>query len=248
MSQVIEYTLDITKRKRAEEEIAASLKEKEVLLREIHHRVKNNLHVISSLLDLQSNLIKDGQALEVFQESRNRIRSMALIHEKLYKSKDLVRIDFAEYIKDLAGGLVAFFGTDPEEISLKMDIDVEIPDIEMAICCGLIVNELVSNSLKHAFPDSRGGEIVILFHTNKDNRVALTFSDNGVGFPEHIDFKDTQSLGLQLVNTLTDQLDGEIELFGHAGTRFEIVFGITTEDENFPITGKAVQSKDNARL
>jgi two-component sensor histidine kinase len=200
------------------------------------------------LLDLQSNLIKDDQALEVFQESRNRIRSMALIHEKLYQSKDLVRIDFAEYIKDLVGGLVAFFGTDPEKISLEMHIDVEIPDIEMAICCGLIVNELVSNSLKHAFPEGRGGEIAIVFQTNKDDRVVLTFSDNGVGFPEHIDFKNTESLGLQLVNTLTDQLDGEIELFGDAGTRFEIVFGITTADETLPITRKAVQSTDSARL
>ncbi len=226
VAQMIEYTLDITKRKRAEEQILASLKEKEVLLREIHHRVKNNLQVVSSLLHLQSCQIKDRQAVKVFEESKNRIRSMALIHEKMYQSEDLAEIDFAQYIKELADGLFASFGIDQENISLRVDVEVDSPGIEVAICCGLIVNELVSNSLKHAFPAGRQGEIVVGFHASDDKEVVLTVRDNGIGMPADLDFKNTESLGLQLVNALSDQLDGKVRLIEEGGTTFSVAFGI----------------------
>jgi PAS domain S-box-containing protein len=212
---------DVTERRIAEERIRASLKEKEVLLKEVHHRVKNNLQIISSLLNLQSKYIKDDQALEMFKESRNRIRSMTLIHEKLYRSKDLANIDVAEYIQNLSSNLFRSYSAG--RISLKTQVDDILLGIDTAIPCGLIINELVSNSLKHAFPDKQG-EIVVNLHRD-DGKLTLIVRDNGVGFPEHVDFRNTDSLGLQLVCTLTDQLDGEVELSRAGGTEFRITFG-----------------------
>jgi len=212
---------DDTERRIAEERIRASLKEKEVLLKEVHHRVKNNLQIISSLLNLQSKYIKDDQALEMFKESRNRIRSMTLIHEKLYRSKDLANIDVAEYIQNLSSNLFRSYSAG--RISLRTQVDDILLGVDTAIPCGLIINELVSNSLKHAFPDKQG-EILVDLH--RDNgKFTLRVRDNGVGFPEHVDFRNTDSLGLQLVCTLTDQLDGEIELDRAGGTEFRITFG-----------------------
>ncbi|HME45655.1 MAG TPA: histidine kinase dimerization/phosphoacceptor domain -containing protein [Syntrophorhabdales bacterium] len=212
---------DVTERRVAEERIRLSLKEKEVLLKEVHHRVKNNLQIISSLLNLQSKYIKDDQALEMFKESRNRIRSMTLIHEKLYRSKDLANIDVAEYIQNLSSNLFRSYSAG--RISLKTQVDDMLLGIDTAIPCGLIINELVSNSLKHAFPEKQG-EIFVNLH--RDNgRFTLVVSDNGVGFPESVDFRNTDSLGLQLVCTLTDQLDGAIELNRKGGTEFKITFG-----------------------
>ena len=215
---------DITERKRAEEKIKSSLKEKEVLLKEIHHRVKNNLQVISSMLHLQSGYIKDKQALEMFRESQNRVKLMVLIHEKLYQSKDLARIDFAEYIRDLVAHLFRSYGVDSEVIALKINVEDVILGIDTAIPCGLIINELVSNSLKHAFPAGKKGEICIDLRSDNNNKFTLTVSDNGIGFPRDLDFRKTETLGLQLVITLVEQLGGTIELYRNGGTEFKIKF------------------------
>jgi len=220
---ILSILRDITERKQAEENIKASLREKEVLLREIHHRVKNNLQVISSLLNLQSAYIKDKQYAEMLKESQNRIKSMALIHEKLYQSEDLACIDFGRYIKDMTYGLFRSYGVSTAAITPKMDVGDISLQIDAAIPCGLIINELVSNSLKHAFPD-RKGEIAVSLHS-VDGTIELTVSDNGVGIPDTIDFENTETLGLRLVTILAeDQLDGDITLTRGMGTEFRITF------------------------
>ena len=215
---------EIAERKRAEEQIKASLGEKEVLLKEIHHRVKNNLQVVSSMLQLQSRNVKDKETVEIFQESRNRIRSMALAHERLYQSKDLARVDFAKYIRSLASYLGRSYGVNTNVIQLKTNLQDVFLGVDTAIPCGLILNELVSNCLKHAFPDGREGEICIELRSDSDGEFTLVVSDNGIGLPEDLDFRNTESLGLQLVNTLVNQLEGTIELDRRGGTAFEITF------------------------
>jgi len=211
-------------RKCAEEQLKASLQEKEVLLKEIHHRVKNNLQIISSLLNLQSEYIQDKQYLELFKISQNRIKSMALIHEKLYQSKDLARIEFAEYIQDLVNSLFGSYKVNSDTITLKIDVEQVFLGLDAAIPCGLILNELVLNSLKHAFPTGNSGEINIQFYLNNENKFNLIISDNGIGFPQDFDFINAESLGLQLVNALTNQLEGTIELNGRVGVEFKITF------------------------
>jgi PAS domain S-box-containing protein len=215
---------DVTAHKLAEEQIKTSLQEKEVLLKEIHHRVKNNLQVIASLLNLQANYIQDAQAQEVFRDSQNRVRSMALIHEKLYRSENLAQIDFGDYIQELAAFLFRAQNAHEQGITLNLHTDRTLLDIEKAVPCGLIINELVSNTLKHAFPNGRTGEVRVEVHTNGHNQLNLVVADDGVGFPAEVDFQATESLGLQLVNTLTDQLDGTISLERQPGTRFSISF------------------------
>jgi two-component sensor histidine kinase/putative methionine-R-sulfoxide reductase with GAF domain len=215
---------EIIRRKRVEEQLKISLKEKEILLKEIHHRVKNNLQVVSSLLKLQSEYIQNRQMLEMFRESQNRVKSMALIHEKLYQSQDLVKIDFAEYVRNLATYLFRSYRVNPGAITLKRNVDDVSLGIDTAIPCGLIINELVSNSLKHAFPASKEGEIHIAFHSDKDNQFTLIVSDNGAGLPRDLDFRNTESLGLQLVNLLVHQLEGTVELDRSGGTTFRITF------------------------
>ncbi len=215
---------DITQRKRAEEELLISLKEKEILLKEIHHRVKNNMQVISSLLNLQSSFVTDPQTLAALTDSQNRVKSMALIHEKLYQSKNLAREDFAEYTRSLTSYLFDSYCIDPERIAMDVQIRGVELGIDTGISCGLIVNELVSNALKHAFPHGRKGLVSVSLERVNGNFV-LRVSDDGVGFPEHIDFRNTESLGLQLVNTLTEQLEGKIELITNGGgTTFTISF------------------------
>lgn len=216
-------------RLQTEDQIKASLKEKEVLLREIHHRVKNNLQIISSLLNLQSRYIKDKQVLHVFKESQDRIKSMALIHKKLYQSKNLARIDFAEYVRSLIADLFRSYNADYDLITLKTNIDDVFLGIDTAIPCGLIINELVSNSLKYAFPEGGQGEIRIDLHSEKEGKFSLIVSDSGVGFPKDLDFRNTESLGLQLACTLVDQLQGTIGLDRTGGTKFKIAF---TEPKN----------------
>ncbi len=216
---------DITERRQADNLIRESLQEKELLLKEIHHRVKNNMQVISSLIKLQSSYIKDQKYIEIFKESQNRIKAMALIHEKLYQSKDLVNIDFAEYVKNLGNSLIRSYGSGANTIGLKADIaDVNL-GVDSAMPCGLIINELVSNALKHAFPVGESGEIKITMRSINGSEIELIVSDNGVGFPEDIDFRKTESLGLQLVSTLTEgQLHGTVELKRDKGTEFKIKF------------------------
>ncbi|BDZ69212.1 PAS domain S-box protein [Methanobacterium ferruginis] len=214
---------DITERKIVEKKLKESLEEKEMLLKEIHHRVKNNLMVISSLLNLQSQYIKDKEALDIFKESQNRAKSMALIHERLYRSTDLKKIDFGEYIHTLANDLFHTYVTDPSRIKLNMNLENVMVDINTTVPLGLILNELVTNSMKYAFPEGKEGEIDIEFHKQEDNFI-LIVSDTGVGFPEGLDFRNTGSLGLQLVNNLVSQIDGEITLDNNQGTEFKITF------------------------
>jgi PAS domain S-box-containing protein len=214
---------DITERKRAEEQVEASLREKELLLKEIQHRVKNNLQLISSLFDLESRATYDERMISLLKESRNRVRSIALIHEGLYEAKDLTSIDFAEYVKSLVSHLFRSFGVGDTDIALKVDVGDLRMSVGVAIPCALIVNELVSNSLKHAFQAVDRGEIRIALSLN-DANFSLTVSDNGVGLPESLELRDTASLGLRLVRTLAHQLKGTVELDGDAGTTFIITF------------------------
>ncbi|MBU7044938.1 MAG: PAS domain S-box protein, partial [Theionarchaea archaeon] len=221
---ILSILRDVTERKKVDEKIKASLKEKEVLLREIHHRVKNNLQVISSLLSLQSAYINDSQLKEMLKEIKNRIRSMALIHEKLYQSEALAKTNFEEYIRSLAHGLVCSYAISTGAVTLTVDVGDVSLSINTAIPCGLIINELVSNSLKHAFPDGKGEIRIALYPVN--DSIELVISDNGVGIPEDIDFKTTETLGLRLVTILVeDQLNGEISLIRNKGTEFRIRFG-----------------------
>ncbi len=216
---------DITERKRAEEQIKESLKEKEVLLREIHHRVKNNMQIISSLLRLQSASIKDKKYSDMYRESQNRIISMSLIHEKLYQSGDLTKIDVKDYIRDLVAGLFESYGVNAGKIAMNIRTENVSLGINSAIPCGLIINELVSNSLKYAFPDGKSGEIKISIRATEGNNMELTVSDNGAGIPKDIDFKKTESWGMRLVTILAEnQLHGEITLNRSNGTEFQIRF------------------------
>jgi PAS domain S-box-containing protein len=215
---------DVTDRKQAEEKVKASLHEKDVLLREIHHRVKNNMQIISSLLRLQSRLIGDDGLIEMFKESQNRIRSMALIHEKLYQTDDFAKINFAEYIRSLVVHLFHTYKVNPNIVRMNTDVQNVFLDINKAIPCGLIINELVSNSLKHAFPNNKRGEIGIKLSSNQKNKTKLTVKDNGVGLPKSVNFRDPETLGLQLVSDLIEQIEGKIKLERTAGTAFHITF------------------------
>jgi len=216
---------DITERKRAEEQIRSSLAEKEVLLREIHHRVKNNMQIISSLLSLQSEFSKDSNFIEMFKESRNRITSMALIHEKLYQSQNFTKIDINGYIKDLVNGLFQSYGISTSKIALNLHVEDVPIGIDSAIPCGLIINELVTNSLKYAFPGDKKGELAIKLHSNGENMIELVVSDDGVGIPQDLDLHNVKSLGLHLVTILSEnQLQGEINLNRDRGTEFQIKF------------------------
>ena len=216
--------IDITESKQAEERLKASLKEKEVLLKEIHHRVKNNLQIVSSLLKLQSGYIKDKEALELFKDSYNRVHSMALIHEKLYRTADLARIDATDYIRTLLSNLFSSYGVSSIAIKLNLDIDQIFLDVDTAIPCGLIINELVSNSLKYAFPNKESGEITISFKSIDNTHFNLNVSDNGIGISPDLDIEELESLGLQLVLNLIEQLSGIFDLDINNGTNFKIQF------------------------
>jgi len=216
--------LDITETKQVEERIKASLREKEILLREIHHRVKNNLQVISSLLNLQVHAVKDKQVLEVFRESQDRIRAMTLIHEKLYQSDSLARVCFADYAQDLAESLYSSYGVSTARVALTVNIDNVALNLDTAIPCSLIVHELLSNALKYAFPEGSRGELALGLHAGDDETCVLTIRDNGVGMPKDLDIRKTETLGLQLVMSLTKQLQGEMSLDRRDGTEFKFTF------------------------
>jgi two-component sensor histidine kinase len=209
---------------RAEERIYASLHEKEVLLKEIHHRVKNNLQVVSSLLSLQSAHVKDAPTREIFRDSQNRIRSMALVHDRLYRAVDLARIDLGEYARGLATHILRSYGVVTERIVLNVDADAVLVGVDRAISCGLILNELISNAIKHAFPDERRGAIQIEVRALSERAHLLRVRDDGVGLPIDLDFRNTTSLGLQLVNALAKQIHGTVELAGQVGTDITIRF------------------------
>ena len=220
---ILASLLDVTKQRKAEEQLKKSLYEKEMLIKEIHHRVKNNLMVISSLLSFQSQYIKNKDDLEMFEKSKTRAKSMALIHERLYQSKDLKRIDFGDYIERLAIDMFNTYVSDPSRIKLEIDVENALIDINTAIPLGLILNELLNNSMKYAFPDNRIGTVQVNF-SKKDDLFNLTVQDNGIGFPEDIDIKNTDSLGFQLITSLTGQIDGKIDLDKTNGTCFIISF------------------------
>lgn len=209
---------------KTEKQITLQLKEKEILLKEIHHRVKNNMQVIISLLNLQAANIGDDSMLELYKESQNRIKSMALIHEKLYQSKDLTHIDFPEYVGSLAGYLAQTYLTQ----SCSVEIATKAPNIpleyDLVITLGLIVNELVSNSLKYAFEGMDYGRIEISLKKIPGRHLRLCVADNGKGFPDEINFRNVKSLGLQLVCSLTEQIGGSISMNNHVGTKFCILF------------------------
>lgn len=216
--------IDITDRQEADEQIKASLREKEVMLREIHHRVKNNMQIIMSLLRIQSRTVKDKGTREMFKQSQNRIRSMALIHEALYKSKDLAMIDIADYISRMTTHLLSIYREDLGEIEIKQEAEGVFLDINRAIPCGLIISELVSNCLKHAFPGKAEGQITIRMKTDKKGINRLVVKDNGTGLPEGLDFREAETLGLQLVTDLVQQINGSIDCLKTEGTEFIVKF------------------------
>jgi PAS domain S-box-containing protein len=219
---------DISDRKKSVEQIRRSLEEKETLLKEIHHRVKNNLQIISSLLRMQSRRQDDEATLMLFQESQNRIQSMALIHEHLYQASDLSQIDFGEYIRSLTENLFRCYGVNQGAIALKIETNALKLSLDNAIPCGLIINELVSNSLKYAFVNRQQGEITVILEQNQNNTLTLTVRDSGVGIAENFNWQNTNSLGLRIVHNLTKQLKGKILLECNAscscGTTFHINF------------------------
>jgi PAS domain S-box-containing protein len=216
-------SMDITKRKQAEDVIRASLREKELLLKEIHHRVKNNLQIIASLLTLQAQSVRDPVALEVLQDSQNRIRAMSLIHAKLYESSDLVRVDFGAFARDLGTILLRAYAPNPSAIHLRVSAGQADLDVDTLVPCSLIVNELLANAIKHAFPSGASGTVTIAL-THQDGAYTLRVADDGIGFPDALDFRHTKSLGLRLVNMLVEQLDGTIELLNKGGAEFTIRF------------------------
>ncbi|UTB33583.1 MAG: PAS domain S-box protein [Methanobacterium sp. ERen5] len=220
---IVMVVRDITERQEAENKIKKSLEEKKVLLREIHHRVKNNMQIISSLLNLQTTYTDDGNVVDILMESQNRVKSMAMIHEKLYQSTELARIDFKDYINQLTIYLRQSYVYMNSSITIETEVDDIHLNIDTAVPCGLIINELVTNSIKHGFPNGMPGIIRVKL-SESNGEYILSVKDNGVGFPETIDFRNTDTLGLQLITNLVLQLDGTVEVVLDQGTEFKINF------------------------
>ncbi len=227
MNLMEDLTGEVEDRRRVQKQLQASLKEKEALLSEIHHRVKNNMQIVQSFINLQSQHIKDQPALDAFQDLNDRIRTMALVHEKLYRSDDLSQIDFADYIKSLVTRLFAAYKAERLQGALQLKCEHVLLDIETAIPCGLLINELVTNIIKYAFPDGlqRKPEIYIAFRTLQKQKCELIIADNGIGLPVELDIRKTESFGLEMVYLLAErQLDGKISLDRKQGTRYTIRF------------------------
>jgi PAS domain S-box-containing protein len=241
---VLSSVVDITERKRAEQEIkavnaeleervrsrtselASALAEREVLLQEVHHRVKNNLQVISSLINLQIRKLGDAGSRDALEECKTRVQAIALIHEKLYQSKDCSRIEFSEYARSLASNVFQTTDVSLARVSLFLAIDHVAVAVDTAIPCGLVLNELVMNALKHAFPDGRQGNVRVEFARIEDGRYRLAVTDDGVGLPEGFDIAASETLGLQLVSTLSRQLDAELEVTGREGASVQLTFQV----------------------
>ncbi len=213
---------DISERKLVETRLRTSLKEKDVLLKEVHHRVKNSLQIVSSLLNLQMRQITSTEALELLRESQTRIRSIALLHEKLYQSPSLARVDIPGYLRGVATGLMGTYGV-RDQVVLSVGAEDLRLGMDAAISCGLIVNELLSNALKHAFPGGRRGTVEVALR-REGEEIVLEVADDGVGFPRDLDFHDPGTLGLKLVCMLTEQIRGTVELGRGEGTRFVVRF------------------------
>ncbi|MCX8160384.1 MAG: PAS domain S-box protein [Candidatus Saccharicenans sp.] len=221
---IMSIARDITERKRVEAELRAALKEKDVMLREIHHRVKNNMQIMSSLLRLQMAQLADSQAREAFRKSQARIQSMAMIHERLYQSGNLAGIDFADYVEKLVTHLYVVYEVDHERVRFKNETEAVGLDINQAIPCGLIVSELVSNALKHAFPGKRKGELIVRMWRDNEGKIHLVVKDTGKALPASIDIYKSETLGFQIVNDLTRQLDGMLQYRRDGGNEFELIF------------------------
>jgi PAS domain S-box-containing protein len=230
INSILVISKDITERKRAMDGLERMVDEKNILIKEIHHRVKNNMQIISSLLNLQSQHLKADEqfAVSILKESQNRVKSMAMIHENLYQSKDFTHIKFEDYITRLVYELFYSYSGDADKIRLVVDVDDVNLNMETAVPCGLIVSELFTNSVKYAFPEGREGEIRVSLkqEPGKDDarEFILTVSDDGVGFPPDLDYRNTETLGLELVNSLTCQIDGNISLDLTQGTKFTVKF------------------------
>jgi two-component sensor histidine kinase/PAS domain-containing protein len=225
---------EIAERILAEARIREALNDKEILLKEVHHRVKNNLQIIISLLNLQLARINDPTTMEALRESQNRVRSMALIHEKLYQSSDLAHIDFGEYVEGLVNSLIQTYRIRSSQVAVKVMADRTTLDLDAAIPCGLIINELVTNSLKYAFPDERPGTITVIFKRNAEDQFTLVVSDDGIGLPAGFDPKTANSLGLKVVSSLARQISGALEIDCAKGTRFELCFKTNTNSISDP--------------
>ena len=215
----------------SDQQLRQSLAEKESLLKEIHHRVKNNLQIVSSLLYLQEDYMKDAKGVEILRESQNRVKSMALIHEQLYGTADLAKIDFGRYIQGLTANLFDAYGIDPVRIRLNVQADDIALGVDMAVPCGLIINELVSNALKHAFLPDGGGTIDIVIRTLNAGRIEIVVADDGIGLVEPPADAEKKSLGLRLIDTLTTQLGGTLVIKTENGTRFSITLTAPEQHE-----------------
>lgn len=250
---VLSSVIDITERKRAEQEreallgqfkalnadleqrvqtrtadLSVALQEREVLLQEIHHRVKNNLYVIASLMEMQARLLPKGDGRHALQECQGRVHAIALIHEKLYQAKNYAEVPFADYIRGLASEIFLATGVSPDAVALELSIgDVTIA-VDKAIPCGLILNELITNALKHAFPGGRHGTIRVELARADSGRLRLAVADDGIGFPEGFNLRDQKSLGLRLLGTLAKQLDASLTSSGSGGASFELTFPVET--------------------
>ena len=223
LKKIVLVDSDITAGKNMQKQIVASLKEKDALLKEIHHRVKNNLQIIISLLNLQTGYIKDEVTLKAVKDGQSRVRSMALVHEKFYQSDEVSEIDFAGYIEKLCHFLYQSYGDKTDRIDVQIKGDKIDLDMDTAMPCGLLVNEIVSNAYKYAFPGKEKGTILIEFK-KANGKMTLLIQDNGVGFPEEYDLDRSESLGMQLIQALTGQLEGELKVSKNNGTTFEITF------------------------
>ena len=207
-------------------QLQSSLEEREVLLQEVHHRVKNNLQVISSLMNMQARHLRDGTGRRALEECRDRVGAIALIHEKLYQSKDYAHVSFSDYARSLVNEIFVALGVSPSRIALRVNIAPASLTVDKAIPCGLILNELITNALKHAFPGGRRGTLSVELANTADDTIVLSVADDGVGMPADTPAANPGSLGLQLVSTLVEQLDGSLEVVRGRGTTFRISFPI----------------------
>jgi PAS domain S-box-containing protein len=221
-SMVLSAIVDISDRKQKEAHITAALREKDILLAEVHHRVKNNLQIIISLLDLQASRIDDARLVDLLRESQSRLRSMALIHQTLYESNDFAAVDFARFLNALVPMLASSYAADPGRVVVVIDAEAVKLPINLAIPCGLVVNELIANALKHAFPGERRGEIRVSLARAEPDRVTLTVSDDGVGMPDTVDPAIAETLGLQLVTLLAEQIGATLTIERGAPTSFTL--------------------------
>jgi two-component sensor histidine kinase len=210
-------------------ELSATLREREVLLQEIHHRVKNNLQVISSLINMQVRQLEDKSSRDALEECQTRVQAIALIHEKLYQSKDYSRVPFSAYAKSLAANVFAATGTSPVSVLLQLDMEDVSLGVDKAIPCGLILNELITNALKHAFPPPAHGTVCVGLRMDGERNVVFSVSDDGIGMPHELEQKDSPSLGLSLVHTLVEQLEGSMDVVRDGGTAFRITFPMSAD-------------------